>query len=58
MGLSKEGKLGSLLKIVILKRVIDVVLVNEAEGQRCLALPPSQKSKGFSGRRRALMYML
>lgn len=58
MGLSEEGKLGSLLKIVILKRVIDVVLVNGAEAQSCLALSASQKSKGFSGQQWALMYML
>lgn len=33
MGLSEGGKLGSLLKIGILKRVIDVALVNGAEAQ-------------------------
>ena len=42
MGLSEEGKQGFLLKIVILKRVIDVVLVNGAEAQSCLAPSPSK----------------
>lgn len=53
-GLSEEAKPGSLLKIAILKRVIDVLLVNGTEAQSRLAPSPSQKSKGFSGQWRPI----